>query len=80
MSSLKQLNRSITLKRLEGKDNARQCALTLNLLLFTVRKHTKSHPFVVTLGVSLSTFILAKYKNKIRTIYPFFSLGFNYFK
>ena len=80
MSSLKQLNRSITLKRLDGMDKARQCDLTLNQLLFTVRKHTRSHPFVVTLGVSLSTFILAKYKHKIKTIYPFFSLGFNYFK
>lgn len=75
MSSLKQLNRSINLKRVEGQSSARQCELKLNLLLYTVRKHTKKHPF----GVTIATTLLAKYRTKIKTIYPIASLGLSYF-
>ena len=79
MSSLKQLNRSINLKRAEGQSSARQCELKLNLLLYTVRKHTKKHPFGVTFGVTIATTLLAKYRTKIKTIYPIASLGLSYF-
>ncbi len=79
MSSLKQLNHSINLKRLEGKDSARQCELKLNLLLHTVRKKTQKHPFAVTIGVTIATALLAKYSTKIKSFYPIASLGLNYF-
>lgn len=79
MSSLKQLNKSIKLKKLQSKDSARQCEQSLNLLLFTVSKHTKKHPFVVTAGVSLATIVLTKYRNKIKSFYPVASLGMNYY-
>ncbi|MEL0657740.1 hypothetical protein V6255_01205 [Psychromonas arctica] len=79
MSSLKQLNHSINLTRLEGKDSARQCELKLNLLLHTVRKKTQKHPFGVTIGVTIATALLARYRTKIRSLYPIASLGLNYF-
>ncbi|MEG3755569.1 hypothetical protein [Psychromonas arctica] len=80
MSSLKRLNHSIKLKRLEGKDNIRQVDLSLKLFLNDVNKHTKKHPLVVTIGGVLTGFILSKYRRKIKTFYPLASLGFNYIK
>ncbi len=78
MSSLKQLNHSINLKRLEGKNSARQCELKLNLLLHTVSKQTQRHPFAVTIGVTVATTLLARYRKRIKSLYPIASLGLNY--
>ncbi|RBW47942.1 hypothetical protein DS885_00395 [Psychromonas sp. B3M02] len=79
MSSLKHLNHSIKLKRLEGKDQLRQLDLSLKIFLNDIHKHTKEHPFVVTGVSALGIFILSKYRRKIKTLYPLASLGFNYF-
>lgn len=80
MSSLKHLNRSIKLKRLQGKDSARQFELTLNLLLHSIQKQTQKYPFGVTIGVTIATIIFARYKSNIKSLYPIASLSFNYFK
>lgn len=80
MSSLKQLNRSIKLKRLEGSDAARRCQLSLNIFLYSVHKQTKAHPWIAPIGAFFSVFIFSKYTRKIRTFYPLASLGANVFK
>lgn len=80
MSSLKRLNHSIKLKRLEGKDNIRQFDLSLKLFLHDVNKLTRQHPLAVTIGGAFTAFLLSKYRRKIKTFYPIASLSFNYFK
>ncbi|UJF22646.1 hypothetical protein [Shewanella sp. OMA3-2] len=80
MSSLKHLNHSIKLQRMQGKDSVRQCELSLNLLLYSVKKQTQKHPFGTTIGVTLATIIFAKYRKKMKSLYPIASLGVNYFR
>lgn len=80
MSSLKQLNRSIKLKRLQGKHSARQCSLHLNLLVSRVHKQTKAHPFVSTIGTMFTVLILSKHAKRIRYLSPFASIGVNFFR
>mgnify|MGYP003663212744 FL=1 len=78
MSSLKHLNHSIKLTRMQGKDSVRQCELTLNLLLHSVKKQTRKHPFGATVGVTIATFVFARFRKNIRSLYPLASLSFNY--
>ncbi|MGE6567763.1 hypothetical protein ACQKE9_04280 [Shewanella vesiculosa] len=80
MSSLKHLNHSIKLKRMQGNVSARQSELSINLLLYSVKKQTQKHPFGVTIAVTIGTIIFAKYRRNIKSLYPMASLGFNYFK
>ena len=80
MSSLKHLNHSIKLTRMQGKDSVRQCELTLNLLLHSVKKQTRKHPFGVTVGVTIATIVFARYRKSIKSLYPIASLSFNYAK
>ena len=80
MSSLKRLNQSIKLKRLEGKDNIRQVDLSLRIFLSDVNQHTKKHPLAVTFAGAFIGLILSKYRRKIKTFYPLASLSYNYIK
>lgn len=80
MSSLKQLNHSINLKRLQGKASVRQCELTFNLLLHYLKKQTQKHPFGSTIGVTIATVIFSRYRTYIKALYPIASLSFNHFK
>ncbi|WP_350432576.1 hypothetical protein ABIS04_03140 [Shewanella sp. H8] len=80
MSSLKHLNHSIKLKRMQGNDSVRQCELSLNLLLYSLKKQTQKHPFGVTIGVTLASLIFVKYRKTIKSLYPLASLSFNYVK
>lgn len=80
MSSLKHLNKSIKLKRLQGKSCARRCELSLNLLSFTIKKHVKKNPFMTTIAASLTSFLFIRYRTKLRLLYPISSLGIQYLK
>jgi hypothetical protein len=68
MSSLKRLNHSIKLKRMQGNVSARQSELSINLLLHSVKKQTEKHPFGVTAVVSIVTFIFAKYRRNSKPL------------
>jgi hypothetical protein len=80
MSSLKHLNHSIKLTRMQGKYSVRQCELTLNLLLYSVKKKTQKYPFRVTVGVTIATIVFARYRKNIKSLYPIASLSLNYVK
>jgi len=80
MSSLKHLNHSIKLARMQGKDSVKQCELTLNVLLYSVKKQTQKYPFGVTVGVTIATIVFARYRKNIKYLYPIVSLSLNYVK
>ena len=80
MSSLMHLNKSIKLKRMEGKNSIREFDLNLNFLLFSLKKHVNKTPFFMMVGTSIGAFIFTRYKNKIRFFYPISSILFDSLK
>lgn len=79
MSSLKQLNHAIKIKRMEGKNASRESQLALGLLLKTLAAYSKKHPFQLTTGIAISSIIMVKYRKRIRFFYPVASLAMNFF-
>ena len=75
MSSLRQLNKAIKLKRVESKLSLRQCELNLKQLLFCVNKKINKSPFETLLVVMLASLFANKHKKRVKAIYSLFSFS-----
>ncbi|WP_413700798.1 hypothetical protein ACLKMH_02910 [Psychromonas sp. KJ10-10] len=75
MSSLRQLNNQIKLKRVESKLSIRECELNLKQLLFSVDKKVNKNPVETMLVVMVASLFANKYKKRTKTIYSLFSFS-----